>query len=214
MSVELGLSVICAAAFGAVAALMSANRISGFDRRLINSLQGMESSQWTAAMKALGSLASGIPVAVIIAAVLLVFLVTKRFRQAVLFFTVLAGSQAMNMALKAGFQRERPDIHRIIEETGYSFPSGTAMSAFALFAVMTFLLWRAIPSRIGRGLLLALCVLLIASVGASRVYLGVHYPSDIIAGYLASGLWLAICMYAYNRSSARKAHDAGKGIVA
>ena len=103
---------------------------------------------------------------------------------------VVFGSSILNLLLKWVFQRARPDINRLIEITGYSYPSGHSMGAFSFYSVLAYLLWRHIDSRAGRGALIAVSIVMILSIGLSRIYLGVHYPSDIVGGYLASCAWL------------------------
>src|SRR5919107_1873729 len=107
------------------------------------------------------------------------------------------GSAALNQLLKALFGRPRPYFeHPLVSETSYSFPSGHAMESLVLygmlayFAVLTLKTWR---SRTAIVLGTALLVLLI---GFSRMYLGVHYFSDVVAGYAAGGVWLSTCITA------------------
>ncbi|MFC3884019.1 phosphatase PAP2 family protein [Bacillus songklensis] len=114
------------------------------------------------------------------------------FHQAVLLFRP-------HQALKQFFHRTRPDLHRLIEIEGYSFPSGHAMSACTVYGMLSFLLWRHIPTRWGRGILILISITMILTIGMSRIYLGVHYPSDIIGGYFASGFWLAMAIWFYQR---------------
>ncbi|MCM3781846.1 phosphatase PAP2 family protein [Neobacillus mesonae] len=204
-------SLFSAIAFGAVAFLMKSGSISAFERSVIHALQSLESELWTSVMKLFSSISSGIPVGVIIVVVCLYFIFMKRqARDAVLFLSALAGSLLLNLVLKNVFQRERPDFYRIIEEDGFSFPSGNAMIAFALFGILTYFIWQHIHSRIGRIVLLLMSFCLITAVGASRVYLGVHYPSDILSGYLASGFWIGVCIYFYQQKSERKVVYTGK----
>jgi undecaprenyl-diphosphatase len=85
----------------------------------------------------------------------------------------------------------------MIAVTGYSFPSGHSMEAVAFYAVLSFLLWRHLTTSFGRGLLIAFSTCIIFAIGVSRIYLGVHYPSDVIGGYLASGFWLSVTIWIY-----------------
>jgi undecaprenyl-diphosphatase len=99
--------------------------------------------------------------------------------------------------LKQLFQRARPDLHRLIEIGGYSFPSGHATNAITVYGILSFLLWNHIATRRGRILLLFSSTFIIFSIGFSRIYLGVHYPSDVIAGYFVGGFWLIVAIWTY-----------------
>ncbi|MFT9600173.1 phosphatase PAP2 family protein [Mesobacillus sp.] len=101
--------------------------------------------------------------------------------------------------LKLYFHRARPDFNRLIEIGGYSFPSGHAMNAFSFYSILAFLLWRHVPTRMGRIAVILLSTFMILAIGLSKVYLGVHYPSDIIGGFLASGLWVAVVIWFFQR---------------
>jgi undecaprenyl-diphosphatase len=110
---------------------------------------------------------------------------------------VIIGANIFFSSLKLVFHRARPDLHRLIEIGGYSFPSGHATNAFALYGILTFLLWRHISPQSGRILLIFISALMILMIGISRIYLGVHYPSDVIAGYFISGFWLMMAIWFY-----------------
>ena len=114
-----------------------------------------------------------------------------------LFIIVLVGSTAFNLLLKALFQRERPTLYTMIEEEGFSFPSGHSMAALSLYGIVSFLLWRHIPKRIGRVVLIFTATAFILTIGFSRIYLGAHFPSDIIGAYLFSGFWLLLCIWGF-----------------
>jgi undecaprenyl-diphosphatase len=115
----------------------------------------------------------------------------------ILFAWVVLGSELLNLFLKMIFHRSRPILHRIIDANGFSFPSGHSMAAFAMYGILSFLLWRHIPSRLGRIILLIGSAFVIWMIGISRIYLGVHYPSDVLGGFLASGCWLAASIWFY-----------------
>jgi undecaprenyl-diphosphatase len=116
----------------------------------------------------------------------------------------LAGSVGWNQLLKVLFHRARPDVHRLIAETGFSFPSGHTMSACALYGAIVFLFWRHGATRFRRGLLLAFGALMIAGIGFSRIYLGVHYPSDVLGAMMAGGLWLTGAIWLYQWGMERR----------
>ena len=181
-----------------VAYFVTTERISAFDEAIIHTVQGQESTFWTIFARFCAFIGSTLPVIVIsIVTMLFLFFVLKHREELILFVIVVGGSALLNVVLKGLFTRERPTIHRILEETGYSFPSGHAMAAFSLYGVIVFLLWKHIRPRWGRIILLIIGTLIIAMIGISRVYAGVHYPSDVLAGYLVSGSWLAFWIYWY-----------------
>lgn len=99
----------------------------------------------------------------------------------------------LNVGLKALIQRPRPEGFRLIEETGFSFPSGHSMVAMAFFGLIIWLVWRYESDRRQRLLLSSAFAIVIVMIGISRIYLGVHYASDVIGGFAASLVWL--CLY-------------------
>lgn len=179
--------------FGLIAVLVAYNRTAWFDNRIIHFVQHSESPALTSLAKALSLVGSSkivVTLSLVIMAALFLFL---KHRLELLFF-LWAGvtSHILNSILKNWFHRERPNIHRIIEEAGFSFPSGHSMAAFTVYGALTFLLWRHMRTGEARALLVAVCFILTAAIGWSRIYLGVHYPSDVIGGYAASCAWLML----------------------
>ena len=109
-----------------------------------------------------------------------------------LLFTALAGGATLNLLLKEVFDRPRPDIVEWgTHVASASFPSGHAMSAMIAYASVAYLGGRLEPTRLMRMLTWVFAAVLILGIGASRIYLGVHYPSDVVAGYVAGLGWLA-----------------------
>ena len=93
----------------------------------------------------------------------------------------------------------------------YSFPSGHSLFSFCFYGVLAGLLTRRIASRIGRILIWTFAALLVAAIGLSRIYLGVHYPSDVIAGYLAASLWVST-LVALDRVRLQRKNAADPGV--
>lgn len=199
-------SLLCILAFAGIAALVASNKEIGFDIAVITWIQGLESPFLTEAAKGFTFLGSTSAVIVLCAVILLfLYVVLRHRRELLLFMSVMLGTELWNLLLKHSFKRVRPDIHRLIEISGYSFPSGHSMAAFSLYGILTYLLWRHIPYAAGRFLLLAVSGVMILSIGLSRIYLGVHYPSDVLGGFLASCAWMLFAIGIYELRNGRSA---------
>jgi undecaprenyl-diphosphatase len=154
---------------------------------------------WMMFVSALGYAYGVVPGA---AAVFLLLLLRRRRGDALFFLAATGGAGLLNQGAKLLFQRTRPALwESVAPEHSYSFPSGHAMGSMALVAALAVLAW---PTRarwwaIGVGGAFTLLV------GASRVYLGVHYPSDVLAGWMASLAWvLGVSQLAYGRLGKRR----------
>lgn len=99
----------------------------------------------------------------------------------------------INQVLKYIVHRPRPDGFRLVSEVGYSFPSGHSMVSMAFYGLCAWMVWTYERDRIMRWACCAAFAIMIAVVGMSRVYLGVHYASDVIAGFCVSIAW--VCVY-------------------
>jgi undecaprenyl-diphosphatase len=120
--------------------------------------------------------------------IVLIILLWRRNRPAATFWALaVSGAALLNLLAKHAFARTRPDLWiSILSETSFSFPSGHAMQSMAVAAALTLLAW---PTHWRwRTLVLGTCFVFL--VGMSRVYLGVHYPSDILGGWSASLGWV------------------------
>jgi membrane-associated phospholipid phosphatase len=136
---------------------------------------------------------------IVIAALLLIggFLLRRRHRWYTLLVPVVAiGSIVLNLTLKNAYQRPRPSMPLVAAE-GLSFPSGHAMIAASFYGLLIYLVQTHVrrPSlRWVRRLTIAALLLLILLIGLTRVYLRVHYTSDVLAGIMAGGVWLLIAI--------------------
>lgn len=107
------------------------------------------------------------------------------------FSSTLLGAAASDYFMKVIVARARPgDFIPSVIETSYSFPSGHATAALALYGFIAYALCRRYPKHARK--IVATVTAVILAVGFSRLYLGVHFPSDVIAGYLLGGLWLLL----------------------
>ncbi|OAH59541.1 MULTISPECIES: phosphatase PAP2 family protein [Bacillaceae] len=200
LSIAFIISLVSLIGFGFMAFLVSSHEIIQFDQTVISFIQGLESSMLTAIMKFFTLIGSTYSI-VVLSLLVLFFLysVFKHRSELILFIAVVLGSNILFKSLKWFFHRARPDFHRLIEVGGYSFPSGHATNAITLYGILAFLLWRHIPVRWGRMVLIVISTMMMMMIGTSRIYLGVHYPTDIISGYLVGGFWLAIAIWFYQR---------------
>ncbi len=133
-------------------------------------------------------------------ALLLVLTLLRRFREATFAAVALAGAALLNIAAKHAFARIRPALwDSISPETTFSFPSGHAMGSATLACVLIALAW----GTRWRWPVVVLAGAFVVAVGLSRVYLGVHYPSDILAGWAAATAWALAAYLVVFRNGAR-----------
>lgn len=105
----------------------------------------------------------------------------------------------LNLLLKNILQRPRPTEYRIIDESGYSFPSGHSTVSMAFYGFIIYLIYRYVKNKYIKCISIILLSILIFSIGISRIYLGVHYTSDVLAGFLISISYLIIYIKVINR---------------
>ena len=124
--------------------------------------------------------------------VVLLLLALRRLPSAAAISVVALAVYAWNDGLKAIYQRARPtQLEGVLGVQSFSFPSGHAMAAGAVFGILALVAWREVRGQ-GRWAVVVVCVGLALGVALSRVYLGVHYPTDVLAGLLAGALWADI----------------------
>jgi membrane-associated phospholipid phosphatase len=118
---------------------------------------------------------------------------SRRRFQAKVFAIACLGALILNQELKLFFTKARPQLWpRLITESTFSFPSGHALGSLVLYGFLAYVLAEQFP-RLSYWIY-GIAVGIIASIGASRLYLGVHWPTDILAGYAVGFLWLMICI--------------------
>lgn len=140
-------------------------------------------------------LGGGTALTVLALAVAAVLLVRRERVLAIGWIIASAGGAALNGGLKALFERPRPSFAEPIHVTGgWSFPSGHAMGTFIIIGMLSYIIFIHVRSRGLRLLLVAATMVWVTLMGFSRMYLGVHYLSDVIAGFAAGTVWLAGCI--------------------
>jgi undecaprenyl-diphosphatase len=196
-----GLAALALWGFVALAEEMLEGDTGGVDRRLLLSLRNPQDisdplgPRWLEeVMRDVTAFGGTGPLAFITIACCLYLLLRRRLRTAVFVFLAIAGGQLMSSLLKAGFERPRPDLvpHGMTVYTA-SFPSGHAMMTAIVYLTLAALLARSESRNRLKAFLLLLAVSVTLLVGVSRVYLGVHWPSDVLGGWMIGSAWAAGC---------------------
>ncbi|KRE50079.1 phosphatase PAP2 family protein [Paenibacillus sp. Soil724D2] len=140
----------------------------------------------------------------VVVALILLIKFKHKWETLVLLIGVLT-AWGLNQLLKALFQRERPVGMWLIEENGFSFPSGHAMVSSLFYGLIGYLLWTNVR-KIWKAawLIPVVTIVVVVCIGLSRIYLGVHYPSDVLAGFAAGGAGLIGCIMAIHGIRTRK----------
>jgi undecaprenyl-diphosphatase len=112
---------------------------------------------------------------------------------------IALSSLALMLTLKNLFGRNRPDIPLLEEAKGLSFPSGHALMSVTFYGLLIYVIWNTVKLKWLKWLLTIFFIILIFMIGVSRIYLRVHYPSDVIAGFAVGSLWLVVAIYTVKR---------------
>ena len=132
-----------------------------------------------------------------IATILTIIIKNKKFSIQIWFNVAI--SALLNQLLKYIIQRPRPTEFRIIDESGYSFPSGHSMVSAAFYGFLIYLIYKNVKNKYIKWGLVSFLSLLITMIGISRIYLGVHYTSDVLAGFLIAISYLIIFVTMINK---------------
>lgn len=118
----------------------------------------------------------------------------KRYVDAGMYAAVIIGASLMVITFKLFFQQIRPQVFPpLVKETSFSFPSGHSLTSFAVWGFIAWWIVSLDPRQVWRWCLGMLCILVAASVALSRLYLGVHWPTDVLAGFFLGFGWVAVC---------------------
>ena len=173
------ISILSFILFIIITILVITNTIKPFDDFIYNSLFGLRNNILDIFFKLITELANPIPVIIIYA--LLVIILTRE--DSILLSIGMFLTVGINQILKRIFRRPRPAHLRLIKQGGFSYPSGHAMMALCIYGTLIYLCATKIKNKKLRITLITLLTLLIILIGLSRIYVGVHYPSDIVGGY-------------------------------
>jgi len=146
------------------------------------------------ATRDLTALGGATALSILVLFVIVFELLSGRRRTAVLILVATLGGLALSIGLKATFDRERPTVvPHLMHESSGSFPSGHSMLSSVVYLTLGALLARTTPRRKLKTLIIGTAFLIAFLIGVSRVYLGVHYPTDVLAGWTAGTAWALLC---------------------
>jgi undecaprenyl-diphosphatase len=206
-SVELGLLVgglsllLLILAFAGLTGLVVDGDTRHFDERLLRALRDPANPShpigpaWLeSAALDFTALGSGFVLGLVVLAIVGFLLLQGTHRTALFVLVATCGGGAANSLLKALFQRPRPEVVPHLRDVfSLSFPSGHAMTSAAVYLTLGALLMRITERRATKVYCMAMAMLVTVIVGSTRVYLGVHYPTDVLAGWIAGMSWALLC---------------------
>ena len=172
--------------------LVVTNNVAWFDDPIYHWLHSLFHDQTTTFFLIITSLSSPL---VLIVMSLLLLITNKDHKLSLLVILNLLLSTIGNTILKGIFLRERPSDFPLIDETGYSYPSGHSMISMAFYGFLIYIIWQTSWSKKAK-IIFSICLgLVIFLIGCSRIYLRVHYPSDVVAGFAISFVYLCIFIH-------------------
>jgi undecaprenyl-diphosphatase len=146
------------------------------------------------AVRDITGLGSMVVLVLVTAAAAVYFLLIRKGREALLVLIAVVGGQILSSLLKLGIDRPRPDlVPHLADVQTLSFPSGHAMMSAVTYLTLGSMLAGIVPGRATKIYVLCVAVLITLMVGVSRIYLGVHWPSDVLAGWCAGFAWAMLC---------------------
>jgi undecaprenyl-diphosphatase len=185
---------LCALLFAVLAFLVASGSTVGFDSTIRNAVHAWANTSFTESAQTLSFVGSAYVWVPALAVAIAAFWLIGDRRAAFGLAIIMAGATILDNGLKLAFHRVRPEVFFGVLPNTYSFPSGHALFNLCFYGGLAI----SLTSRVrGPGLRIAtwsVAALLVLGIGLSRIYLGVHYPTDVLAGFLAGGAWLlAVC---------------------
>jgi undecaprenyl-diphosphatase len=197
--------------FSEIAETVMAGGTQSFDETILRWIYAHHSPALDATMIEITALGTGTVVLMIVGVAALFLTLTKHKYSALLLLVATAGGLALDMVLKLRFDRPRPHVFAWgTNAVSSSFPSGHAMSAAIVYSTVAYLAARLQKHRWSRWLTMLISIVVILLICSSRLYLGVHYPSDVLAGVVIGLAWAGFCMAlleAVQRFSQRRAPE-------
>ena len=191
----LALVTLAAAGFAVIAEAVVAGQTDAFDRGILQWMGDIGAPWLDMAALEVTALGARIVVYMVVLVASAFLWQSRHHYSAALLWVSVIGAGLINTVLKISFNRPRPDVFpwRTQHVGLASFPSGHAMTSIVVYGTLAFLIARLAPTAWLKRLVWVLAVLVVVLVGLSRLYLGVHYPSDVLAGFIIGGAWAIIC---------------------
>ena len=197
LAAGLAASVAALAILAWLADRVASGAAIAFDGAIRAFVHEHSSTVLTELMRLASSLGATIPVLVLSAGAVAVLVATHSNRAALFFAVTMAGGFVLDATMKLGFHRARPaSFYGTPEPNSYSFPSGHALFAACYFGILAAFWTARIRSRAARVLVWTAAAGMAGLIGYSRIYLGVHYPSDVVGGYAAAVIWVNAAAHA------------------
>lgn len=169
--------------------LVELEKTINIDTKFYNFIMKIKSDELTNIVKIITNLGDTF---IIITGIIICFLLFRKKVYPILITSNILGVVLINQTLKHLIMRPRPDFLHLVEETGFSFPSGHSMAAFGFYGYFIYLINISNLNKKIKVILTSILSIIILLIGLSRVYLGVHYISDVVAGFIMSFIYLLL----------------------
>ncbi len=193
--IGLAVSAVCLWGFWGLATYVAQSPgVTHFDTRISAAVQSWRTPYMTSGMRAVTHAGGTAFIMIVTVGIVTIMMVRGRRLEAAFAAGALGVGMLLSTLAKGHFERPRPPVGTMLADLPitYSFPSGHSMASLLVASVVAWLVLRLELRPLAKGLAVAGCALYAIVVGVSRVYLGVHYPTDVTASWLLGGAWLAI----------------------
>jgi undecaprenyl-diphosphatase len=176
-----------------------------FDEATRAAVHQLASPLLTTIMRGVSFLGSTLALAIGTTIIVVRFAMLKWGREAKLFAITMIGAGLLNITLKLAFKRPRPvPFFNLTAPETYSFPSGHSLTSAVFFGALAAMLTTRVKSRRVRVIVWVVCTLMFVLIGFSRIYLGVHHTTDVIAGFAAALIWILVVRFVEMQLARRK----------
>lgn len=172
--------------------LVETNLIAAFDSAIYNLLSANMNDGLTNIVKSITFLGSGKFITAVLILLFIIGIALRKIKTGAMLVIFVFVNNSIKSLLKSILQRPRPEILRLVQEGGFSFPSGHTIAATSLCGLLIYITLRSEMDKNLKYIITAILVLIPLLVGMSRIYLGVHYASDVLGGYIISSILLLI----------------------